>query len=202
MSDTGPVDSHSMGLEQLVASELGAEGIETVPAGSLPWLTVRGHLDSYVQRHAPASVLDTLSALHKNLGGDATLLAGKRTGTVRPDLIVVATGQVIEVDEVQHFTTAREVSLGHYPEGVSLGFSLDDYRILVHRHRSEADRAFAHKRSADFDFAGGRQAQRAYNDTLRDLLAPIFTGHPVVRVAVPTRDCARAVKECLAYIAT
>jgi len=190
-----------MGLEATAASALIDEGIGVAPAGSLPWLTVRGHLDSYVQRHAPSSVLDLLAAVHTKLGGDATVLAGKRSGAVRPDLVVVATGQMIEVDEIQHFTSAREVSLGYYPANLPLGYSLNDYRLLVVRHRSDGDRAFAHKRAADFDFAGGRQAQRAYNDALRDLLAPTFTGYPVVRVAVPTRSCVPAVRNCLGYIA-
>jgi len=191
-----------MGLEHVVAAALRAEGIDVTVGSRLPWLTVRGHLDPVVQRQAPAVVLDALSAMHKKLGGDSTVLAAKNAGTVRPDLVVVATGQVIEVDEVQHFTTAREVSLDHYPAGVHLGFSLDDYRLLVRRHRSEGDRAFAHKRAADFDFAGGRQAQRAYNDALRDLLSPTFTGHSLVRVPVPTRVCGPAVKSCVGFIAT
>lgn len=185
-----------MGLEAVAASALRVEGIDVVSAGSLPWLTVRGHLDSYVQRHAPAHLLNLLATVHDELGGNANVLAGKRSGAVRADLVVVATGQMIEVDEVQHFTSAREVSLDQYPESIPLGFSLHDYRLWTIRHRAEGDRAFAHKRAADFDFHGGRQAQRAYNDALRDLLAPIFTGHPVVRVAVPTRSCVPAVKNC------
>lgn len=191
-----------MGLEAEVRAALRAEGIEVRPAGGVPWLTVRGHLDQYVQQHAPPSVVDLLSTLHEKLGGDAGALAAKRSGSIQSDLVAVATGQFIEVDEVQHFTTARKVALDHYPDAVSLGFSLDEYRLLVVRHRSEGDRAFAHKRAADFDFAGGRQAQRAYNDALRDLLASTFTGHPVIRVAVPTRDCGPAVRRCLRYIST
>ena len=190
-----------MGLEAEVGGALRAEGIEVRPAGGVPWLTVRGHLDQYVQQHAPSSVLDVLSTVHEELGGDAGALAGKRSGSIQSDLVVVATGQLVEVDEVQHFTTARKATLDHYPEAVSLGFSLDEYRLLVARHQSEGDRAFAHKRAADFDFAGGRQAQRAYNDALRDLLAPTFTGLPVVRVAVPTRDYGPAVRRCLERVA-
>lgn len=117
-----------MGLEQVVASALQDEGVAVAPAGSQRWLTVRGHLDGYVQRHAPSAVLDVLAALHRKLGGDESALAAKRSGSVRPDLIVVATGQIIEVDEVQHFTSARDVSLGSYPQRVALGFSLDEYQ--------------------------------------------------------------------------
>lgn len=35
---------------------------------------------------------------------------------------------------------------------------------------------------------GQSTGQRAYNDALHDLLAPAFTGYPVIRLVVPDRD--------------
>lgn len=71
---------------------------------------------------------------------------------------------------------------------MSLGFDVGAYRKLISTWRARADRAYAHKTSADFPSPGGRQAQRAYNDSLRDLLAPTFTAHPIVRLAIPGRS--------------
>lgn len=187
-----------MGLETEADEFAQRLGHRWLPASHVPWLSVRGHLDAYVQNHAPAETIGTLAAIHADLGGDAVALAAKRSGSVCPDL-VTAEGQIVEVDEVQHFTTARERTLRFYTEDRGpFGFDVPEYRRLVARWRGEGDRAFAHKTSADFNFRGGRQAQRAYNDAPRDLLAPVFTGLPVRRIPVPDRNVARALREALA----
>lgn len=177
------------GLEFAVAELARAEGIELVPGRAVPWLSGRGHLNALVQSAAAASTIAALGRIHEELGGDAALLAAKRAGkSPTPDLIHVPTGSIVEVDEVQHFTSARERSLGLYPTDSELAFKMSDYFAVIATWRSKADRAFAHKTSSDFPSSGGRQAQRAYNDSLRDLLAPTFTGHPIVRLAVPDRS--------------
>lgn len=79
-----------------------------------------------------------------------------------PDLVHVPSGCIVEVDEVQHFTTARRDALALYPPGVGLGFDLAEYRQLIDTWHPKADRAYAHRMSADFPFAGGRRDQRAY----------------------------------------
>lgn len=74
------------------------------------------------------------------------------------------------------------------PRTPFLGFDVVEYGELVSVWRGRADAAYAHRTSRDFPQPGGRQAQRAYNDALRDLLAPnYYTGHPVVRIPVPGR---------------
>ena len=47
---------------------------------------------------------------------------------------------------------------------------------------------FTRQLGADFDFQGGRRAQRAYFDAVKDLLAPTFTGATLVRIPVLDRD--------------
>jgi hypothetical protein len=74
---------------------------------------------------------------------------------------------------IQHFTTARMTTFDFYPAAVPLGFDIDEYRQLVRRWHSKGDAAFKHRVSVDFPQRGGRQAQRAYNDALRDLLGPL-----------------------------
>lgn len=173
-----------------------AAGIDLVLGRSVPWLTGRGHLAEIVNRQAPGHIVECLADLHQMLGGRADLLVSKRlSNPPTPDLFHQPTGCVIEVDEVQHFTSARLVTLDHYPADVPLGFALADYRSLVERWRPKGDRAYPHKVSVDFPQPGGRQAQRAYNDALRDLLAPSFTGHPVIRLAVPDRSLAGLVAQ-------
>lgn len=177
------------GLEFAVAELASAEGIELVPGRAAQWLSGRGHLNDVVKSAAPASIIAALAKIHEDLGGKAALLAAKRAGSPpTPDLIHVPTGSIVEVDEVQHFTSARERSLGLYPSCAELGFEMSDYLDLITTWRPKADRAYAHRTSSDFPSPGGRQAQRAYYDSLRDLLAPTFTGHPVVRLAVPDRS--------------
>lgn len=179
----------SSGLHVPVLDAAARAGIPLSLGTPTPWLTGRGHLMEDVQRRAPSQVLSALSSIHRELGGDASVLESKRLGNPPiPDLVHDDLGCIIEVDEVQHFTTSRAKSLSLYPTDVPLGFDLRDYAAMTQRWAAKGDRAFAHKTAIDFQRHGGRQAQRAYNDALRDLLAPTFTGYPVIRLAVPDRD--------------
>lgn len=194
--------SRSSGLHVPVLELVRAQGVDVVLGRSLEWLTGRGHLADAVQA-APTQVREALARVHQLLGGSADLLGAKRLGNPpTPDLVHVPTGTLIEVDEVQHFTTARLASLQQYPDGAPLGFDLEAYRELCDVWRVKADRAFKHRVSADFPQSGGRQAQRAYNDALRDLLAPMFTGRPVIRIGIPDRDVERGAAELVKALRT
>lgn len=175
------------GLHVVLLEQARVEGLPVQKGHALPWLSGRGHLNP-MAAEAGSLVLEALASMHSALGGDAEALAAKRPGSPpTPDLVHTETGAIIEVDEVQHFTSARLVTLDHYPE-VPLGFDLEEYRQLIDKWRSKGDNAFAHRISRDFPRPGGRQAQRAYNDALRDLLAPNFTGLPVLRIPAPDRS--------------
>jgi hypothetical protein len=181
-----------MGLETAVLTEARARGINLRVGSSLRWLTVRGHLDPIVQREAPTEIVEALDELHSSLGGNRRALARKQTGLIRPDLVVATTGQLIEVDEVEHFTNARLATLNGYSSKIPFGFSIDDYKELIDTWKAKANAVFTQRWSPDFDFVGGRRAQRAYYDALKDWLAPTFTGHPVLRLAVPDGDARSA----------
>jgi hypothetical protein len=177
------------GLHIALREIAAAEGVELAMGRPMPWLSGRGHHNELVQRESPPALVAVLAGIHHSLGGLDEVLAAKRAGNPpTPDLVHVATGCLVEVDEVQHFTTAREATLLRYPSGLRVGFDVDEYLALIEQWRPKADAAYAHRVSSDFPHAGGRQAQRAYNDALRDVLAPTFTGHPVIRVAVPGRS--------------
>jgi hypothetical protein len=129
--------------------------------------------------------------MHARLGGDEPLVRAKAQRPLSPDF-VLPNGQLVEVDEIQHFTSDRLRTLELYPPEVSLGFDLGFYRDLCDRHHRTADRYRADKTATDFPFPGGRRAQRAFLDAVRDLLAPYLAGHPVLRVPAPECDAALA----------
>ena len=146
--------------------------------------------------------MTALAHIHRELGGHASVLAAKRLGGHPiPDLVHLDLGCIIEIDEIQHFTSARLRSFDFYPQNVRLGYDLLDYVRLVKHWRARGDRAYAHKEAVDFPTPGGRQAQRAYNDALRDLLAPTFTQHPVLRIAVPDRNLVNVIERLQAALA-
>ena len=180
-----------MGIEYDVITECRGIGSRLTMGGPLRWLTTRGHLDPLVQRLAPAEVLATLDVIHRSLGGDARVLARKQAQPLAVDLLG-PNGELIELDEVQHFTSARRDTLRWYPGvtslGFTLGFSVDQYRSLIDVWKAKANAVFTRQLGADFDFQGGRRAQRAYFDAVKDLLAPTFTGAALVRLPVLDRD--------------
>lgn len=191
-SASPPVRSSGLHRDLLLLAH--REGIPLALGTSSSWLTGRGHLEPVVQQTAPPAVVQVLGLIHQQLGGDSAILAEKAPVELIPDLVHTELGCLIEVDEVQHFTTARARTLALYPKDTALGFDLGEYRQLVARWAHKGDNAFAHKTASDFPGPGGRQAQRAYNDAVRDLLAPTFTGHPLIRIPVPDRDLGEAVE--------
>ena len=153
-----------------------------------PWLNGRGHLG------LPSSAGEAIGALEQiflTLGGDLVALAAKPARTLPGDFFHEASGTLIEIDEHQHFTTARLDSLRLYPPITPLGYDMEDYQRLCARWSPVADRYFASKPAAAFG-PRGRQRQRAYHDALRDLSAPALGFPPVIRVAAPDRDGALA----------
>lgn len=179
-------------------AELRACGVAVSVAPCQPWLTERGHLDPLVRDHAPAEIVDVLDEIHGALGGDHRVLSHRRRAPLPTGLRLAETGQLVAVDGVEHFTVDRLRSLGLYPAATVFGFDLDHYRGLIERWRQRASAVFTRRWSPDFDFVGGRRAHRAYEDALRDLLTPVFTGLPLLRVASPDGDVCAAVGTILA----
>ena len=97
--------------------------------------------------------------------------AAKRTTPLSGDYLHPPSGTLIEIDEVQHFTSFELLTLDLYPAGTRLGFDLEHYRQLCKELRSVSDRYFRTKSAVGFG-PGGRQRRRAYHDALRDLATP------------------------------
>lgn len=181
-----------MYLEHDVLARVRQRDPSATSASIVPWLTQRGHLNPFVRQHAPATVIDTLDAIHSSLGGDRRALAHATDTPLRTGLVVGPDHRRVQIDDVGHFTSDRLTALGWYPTGSLLGFQLDAYTSLIETWRRRAAAVFTRRWSADFDFAGGRRARRAYEDALLDLLTPIFTGMPLLRIAAPDGDADRA----------
>jgi hypothetical protein len=83
-------------------------GIELEVGRPLPWLSNRGHLNPVLQDAVPPSVLELLRTIYERLGGDEGALAGKRAGSSpRPDFTLASAALIVDVDEIQHFTSDR-----------------------------------------------------------------------------------------------
>jgi hypothetical protein len=169
-----------------------AEGHELVPGRPVPWLTNKGHLSAALKGTVPKPIIATLRAIHADLGGDERALEGKRGGSDPvPDFLFPERRWIVELDEEQHFTTARLETFERYAEDIEVAYDVDAYCALARLLHRKADRYRAAKPAVDFPFAGGRRAQRAYFDAVRGLLAPFF-GLRIFRVPAPERDAALA----------
>ncbi|MEO5981876.1 MAG: hypothetical protein ABIQ13_06130 [Pedococcus sp.] len=86
----------------------------------LPWIDQTRSL-----RLPPAAgaARGPLEAIFKALNGDPGAQAAKRTTPLTADFIEASTGSLIEIDESQHFTSFRAMSLGLYPPDTPLGFN-------------------------------------------------------------------------------
>lgn len=126
------------------------------------------------------------------MGGDASLLRAKRRHEPASDFLW-GERTIIELDEFQHFSTARLRTLDFYG-GFRVGFSVPRYRHLCKVHSERADKYRASKQARDFPIQGSRTSQRAYLDAARDLLGPAL-GYRLIRIAAPEEDVEIAVHE-------
>lgn len=179
--------------EQEFMAAARAEGYAITCGTTVPWLTGYGHVEPGLARTLPVDTLAALRRIFVTLGGDEDLLRAKRASRLRPDGFLG--GRILEVDEIQHFSTARGIALELYPDGAALGFDRDAYRALCRRWGPHGgDRYRAAKRTVEFPRPGGRTAQRAYFDALRDLGAPHSGTGPVIRIPAPECNPALALE--------
>ena len=161
-----------------------ADGIALERGHSASWLTNLGRLNPTLG----PSISAQLREMHTRLGGDPGLLAAKRGGAgPRLDFLLADRNVVVEVDEIQHFTSDRLATLAAYGDSAKVAYDVERYRALIGRWRGHADRYRAAKSAASLPFNGGRRAQRAYFDACRDLAAP-EAGLRVLRVPAPECD--------------
>jgi hypothetical protein len=157
-------------------------GIELEAGTALPWLSNRGHLNPILVGVVPETMLAILSSIHQRLGGDEDALAGKRAGSSpRPDFLLPSATLVVEVDEIQHFTSDRLLTLELYPKNAQLAFDVAEYRALIGKWATVADRYRAAKPAIDFP------PRRAPRPT-RVLRCGPRAGRALIRLAGPARS--------------
>ncbi|WP_309073792.1 hypothetical protein [Paenarthrobacter sp.] len=147
----------------------------------MPWLNQRGHFGLPDSASAVAVPLEKIFA---SLGGKGAEQSVKRTTALPGDFIHEGTGTIIEVDEIQHFTSFRLQTFSFYPGALPLGFDVNQYSSLCERYSPLADK-YRHSKSAVAFGVGGRQRQRAYYDALRDLATPAMGHPPLIRIPAP-----------------
>jgi hypothetical protein len=190
-----------LGEVQSAFAQAAAEDGIALGNGSFDWLCEQGHvgLERVAKaRRDPALVggvtaaLERLQAIYARLGGDVSVLHASRENLLLPvDLVHEATGTVIEVDELPHFTSFRLATLELYPADANVEFDLDAYKELCRTWCSTTDGLARGLATKGFGF-GGVQRERAYHDTLLDLATPAMGHPPVIRIAAVDSDGAAA----------
>jgi hypothetical protein len=91
--------------------------------------------------------------------------------------------RIIEVDETQHFNCYRATTLHLYPPAIPLGFDQGEWIKRSEAKRRLETGGFAEPKPPLFPGEGGRHRQRAFRDTLADIV-PLEYGYlPTLRIA-------------------
>jgi hypothetical protein len=97
-------------------------------------------------------------------------IQGKKHWVLAFDFILPRIGVAIEYDERQHFTPLRATALRAYPSKIKLGFDKERWIQLSEEIRAGDNSPIY------------RDEQRAFYDSVRDILAPRMGLKPVVRI--------------------
>lgn len=147
---------------------------------SPPWLTRPGRTEC-------AGAWPAVCRVYAALTGSALPETAPPRERRRLDVVLTygnGLQQILEIDERQHFTAARGITLAHYPPDLQIGFPLAVWRSrCTELAGREPGGGFARPRPPLFPGAGGRHRQRAFRDALADLLPPEYGWLPTVRVS-------------------
>ncbi len=142
--------------------------------------------DWFINKHSKeifGKHFSTIDKIFKSLNGDINANQTKRS--VALDCDAYFGGQynfIFEFDEFQHFSSSRLKTIENYPTGLKVNFDLANWKKLCQTHKEKADNYRKTKTTTDFNFVGGRTAQRAYLDCFRDLLPEIQGLNPTLRI--------------------
>lgn len=167
-----------------------SRGIRLERQVAVAGLSSRGHQDPVLATTASPPTLRQLADIFGGLGGDTSRLAEKRAIPLRLDFYAPDFDVFVEVDETQHFSTERARTFESYDYDIHADL-VEQYRRVIEKWSETADRYRAAKAAVDFPQLGGRRAQRAYLDAVRDLGA-LELGIRLLRVPAPECDAALA----------
>jgi hypothetical protein len=148
-------------IEQLLAAVYGQ-------VRQNPRLKTSATLESYKRTAVYDALRPIYKALQQQRGHDSFV---RSESLANCDFLVpTPPGFLVEFDESQHFTASRKLSLSLYPEEGVYGFERSRWMELC-------DEINAHDNDPPF-----RDEQRAWYDTLRDLIPQILNMSPTVRL--------------------
>lgn len=144
---------------------------------SFEWFINKHTSDHFGKWHS------TIDTIFHNLKGDLVINQSKRTQCLECDAYFGGQYNLIfEFDEHQHFSSARLKTLELYPPDLQVNFSIDEWKSMCRMYKDKADKYRKSKTTTDFNFYGGRTAQRAYLDCFRDLLPQQHGLKPTLRI--------------------
>ncbi|ANJ25728.1 hypothetical protein [Agromyces aureus] len=180
--------------EAAVATAAAADEIMLSKMPGVEWLNTRGHLHLPARAAAAMPVMERAFEL---LGGDSVAMQSKRLSKLPNDLLHEASRTMVEVDEFQHFTSMRGLTLDVL-EDQSVGYDAAAYRELVRTWHPKSDRYFHSKITRGFPGPFSRGRGRAYFDLLRDVVSPLM-GYQVIRVPAVDEATSDSLKGAAAY---
>ncbi len=125
----------------------------------------------------------TIDEIFTSLNGNRQASQTKQTMKLKCDAYFGGRYNFIfEFDEHQHFSSARLETFNFYPIDLKVNFSIERWKQLCKTHKDKADKYREKRKTKDFNFKGGRTAQRAYFDCFRDLLPEINGLQPTLRI--------------------
>ena len=90
---------------------------------------------------------------------------------------------IFELDEKQHFNAYRSKTLSLYPKNLLVGFSIDLWVKICNKKSKLEGGGFAKPRPPLFPGENGRHRQRAFRDSLTDILPSEYGLLPTLRIA-------------------
>ncbi len=140
---------------------------------------INKHTKEHFGKHYAA-----MDKIFKALNGDINANQSKQTKHLECDAFFGGKYNFFfEFDEIQHFSSSRLKTFNYFPADLMTNYSLTDWKALCVRNKDKADRYRHSKVTVDFNFSGGRTAQRAYLDCFRDLLPEINGLNPTLRIS-------------------
>lgn len=162
------------------------------------WLT-NNHLE--VKDNDTYILLDRVFQV---LNGDREELNRKQKRKLRADTYFSSLGLIIEIDELQHFTTYRLKTLDILKKAnIHVGYDINAYMSYCQNRYDSAikkGQAGYRKATREFPYRFGRAMQRAYFDVMRDILIPSYLGKPIFRLSEIELEQCSNIQETSTYI--
>lgn len=172
--------------KQIQVTEIISEILKSEPQkGSFDWLTnipLEKNFGKYYD-----SIIKIYTALGGNKNVLDSLILESKTRKLAPDAFFSDPYNFIfEFDEIQHFTTYKQIALEHYPKKLAYGFNMGRYIKYCKQHSLGAIKKGPggyRKPTKEFPFENGRAAQRAFFDAFRDIQPTLNGLRSTVRIA-------------------